>query len=413
MRIDTAPTTLTVTVFTRHAEGCTHAGNAQWKRCQCRKHLYIRSGGKTVFMSAKTRSWEKAEQLARQERERRDPANEGRVFADAAKAKQEESQRVSFPGAVDQWLASLKLSNDGTRKIYDTTTRKLKVWAAGEGIAELRDVTPLMLDRWRGKWSSDADNVDDRMAPGTQTQFQGRIKAFFRWVYDLQLVDRDPARSLKSITAPAEPTMPLSPNQFEAVLKATSAMLPVRKNPDCPQSPEELRALFLLMRWSGLRISDALTLSRSSLRGNNLMLKTIKTGANYRGTVPDIVVTALETLELVPGRSREHFFWSKRTGHRTLTNNWTRAIKLLNANISLRDENGKPMAFRSHQLRDTFAVELLLAGVSLEDLSRLLTHTSIKTTEKHYAPWVRARRDQLSDKLVVAMRSMGATVSMN
>jgi integrase/recombinase XerD len=44
-----------------------------------------------------------------------------------------------------------------------------------------------------------------------------------------------------------------------------------------------------------------------------------------------------------------------------------------------------------HILRDTFAVELLLSGVPMEDVQILLGHTSIRTTEKNYAPWVKAR----------------------
>jgi site-specific recombinase XerD len=46
-------------------------------------------------------------------------------------------------------------------------------------------------------------------------------------------------------------------------------------------------------------------------------------------------------------------------------------------------------------LRDTFAVEMLQAGVSLEQVSILLGHSSVKITEKHYSPWVRARQEQL------------------
>jgi integrase/recombinase XerD len=46
--------------------------------------------------------------------------------------------------------------------------------------------------------------------------------------------------------------------------------------------------------------------------------------------------------------------------------------------------------------RDTFAVECLLAGVPLEQLSILLGHGSIKITERHYAPWVKARQEQLT-----------------
>jgi site-specific recombinase XerD len=49
----------------------------------------------------------------------------------------------------------------------------------------------------------------------------------------------------------------------------------------------------------------------------------------------------------------------------------------------------------SHRLRDTFSVDLLQNGVSLETVSQLLGHTSIKTTQKHYAPWVKTRQDAL------------------
>jgi integrase/recombinase XerD len=49
----------------------------------------------------------------------------------------------------------------------------------------------------------------------------------------------------------------------------------------------------------------------------------------------------------------------------------------------------------SHRLRDTFSVDLLQKGISLETVSQLLGHTSIMTTQKHYAPWVKNRQDAL------------------
>ena len=40
-------------------------------------------------------------------------------------------------------------------------------------------------------------------------------------------------------------------------------------------------------------------------------------------------------------------------------------------------------------------MEALLRGVPIEVVSMMLGHASIRTTEKHYAPWVQARQKQL------------------
>jgi integrase len=58
----------------------------------------------------------------------------------------------------------------------------------------------------------------------------------------------------------------------------------------------------------------------------------------------------------------------------------------------------------SHQLRDTFAVGLLLKRVPLESVSRALGHTSIKTTERYYSPWIKERQDLLDETILAAMR---------
>ncbi len=50
---------------------------------------------------------------------------------------------------------------------------------------------------------------------------------------------------------------------------------------------------------------------------------------------------------------------------------------------------------RPHRLRDTFAIRKLTCGMALEDVSRLLGHSSVSVTEKHYAPWVSSRLRRL------------------
>jgi hypothetical protein len=43
------PSTFTVTVFTRHSRDCSYKDNPQWKRCKCRKSVYICQVGKRLY----------------------------------------------------------------------------------------------------------------------------------------------------------------------------------------------------------------------------------------------------------------------------------------------------------------------------------------------------------------------------
>ena len=59
----------------------------------------------------------------------------------------------------------------------------------------------------------------------------------------------------------------------------------------------------------------------------------------------------------------------------------------------------------AHRFRDTFAVELLLAGVPIERVSVLLGHQSVRITAKHYSPWAKSRQEQLEADLRKAWKN--------
>jgi integrase len=73
-----------------------------------------------------------------------------------------------------------------------------------------------------------------------------------------------------------------------------------------------------------------------------------------------------------------------------MVKSWDRVFQKVFATATPTITGGHP-----HRFRDTFAVSLLLKGVSIEIVSKLLGHSSIKVTERHYAPWVKARQELL------------------
>jgi len=143
--------------------------------------------------------------------------------------------------------------------------------------------------------------------------------------------------------------------------------------------------LVLLMRFSGLRISDAATLPCARVLKGKLFLYTSKAGTPVYCPLPPAVIQALDAIHR-PGEP--YFFWTGKSKTKTVITHWWTCLK---EGFELAEiQNGHP-----HRFRDTFAVDLLLRGVPLERVPILLGHRSIKVTERHYAPWIRARQEQL------------------
>lgn len=101
-------------------------------------------------------------------------------------------------------------------------------------------------------------------------------------------------------------------------------------------------------------------------------------------------------LHAVPNSNPRYFFWSGNGDPETAKKGWQRTLRHLFRNVAkVAKPDGTPKRCHPHMFRDTFAVELLLSGVPIDQVSLLLGHSSVKITEKHYAPFVKARQEQL------------------
>src|ERR1035441_2065549 len=221
-------TSTTISVFTRHSEKCPRRDEPQWRRCKCRKSLYIREGGKTAYVSAKTRSWEEAERYAQSERDKRDPVQmklQKIAEVEAEKKAAEEAAKppvVPLKNALEQWLDGMKSPSDTSVNAYRSTTRRILSWAEREGIVNVSDVTPSALDKWRASWAPGAADNTNKLALTTQAALLTRVKAFFKWATGMNFIERNPTLILKAITPDDSATQPLTPKQFDQLLAARS-----------------------------------------------------------------------------------------------------------------------------------------------------------------------------------------------
>jgi len=197
--------------------------------------------------------------------------------------------------------------------------------------------------------------------------------------------------------ATISPTMPLTPEQWLKILAACDkflAQVPVEGKLNAVR----LKTLLVLIRYTGMRVSDAVTLTTDRLDGNRLFLYTQKTGVPVYTVLPDSV---LRVLEATPRVTDTRYFWSGQGTRQTVVCDWQAKIKKVFDLAGISKGLGNAV---SHRLRDTFAVELLLAGVPIERVSVLLGHQSVRVTERHYNPWVRARQEQLEADIASAWK---------
>ena len=147
-----------------------------------------------------------------------------------------------------------------------------------------------------------------------------------------------------------------------------------------------------------MRVSDAVTLTTDRLDGKRLFLYTQKTGVPVYTVLPDSVLGALEA---TPRITDTRYFWSGQGKRETVICHWQMRLKKVVDLAKVSKGEGNAI---SHRFRDTFAVELLLAGVPIERVSILLGHQSVRVTERHYNPWVRSRQEQLEADVASAWK---------
>jgi integrase/recombinase XerD len=173
------------------------------------------------------------------------------------------------------------------------------------------------------------------------------------FVQEAGWLETNPAKIIKPPKVEDPPTLPYTKEEFERVVKA------------CDKYPRKhhavkLKALVLLLRHSGFRITDAITLTKQRITDGVLTLRTAKTGTPVRLPLHPDALTALAAIQ-----SGHYYFWFGHGKTKSCVGDYQRAFKTLYELAEV--ENG-----HAHRWRDTFAVELLLKRVPIADVSVFL-----------------------------------------
>jgi integrase/recombinase XerD len=272
-----------------------------------------------------------------------------------------------------QEAEATNLSGETLRK-YKHLFRQLQDFARNKGIRNVLDLDLTTLDDFRATWND---------GPLSSSKKLERLRSIFKFALVRKWISENPATNLKSPKVNEKPTLPFPDSEMTQILK-TAAL---------PEIDARVRTFILTMRYSGLRISDTTALACEGLKGDRLQLHQGKTGEYVFVLLPTFVADALRK---VVHRNPAYFFWTGTSKLPAAVSVWRK--RLADVFKKAKIKNG-----HSHRFRDTFAVSLLQAGVSLEDVSTLLGHKSLRITQKHYSPWVKTRQDALDKAVAVAI----------
>jgi integrase/recombinase XerD len=247
---------------------------------------------------------------------------------------------------------------------YKLLFRRMNEHFKNKGRVFLILITPDNLMEFRHTW---------KMSPRTASKHIERVKTFFRFAHDFGWIKSNPAKPIAAPIVEESESVPITEDQVEILL------------PGCYSydgDGQRLKALSLLLLWSGLRIGDASTIGREKITKDkdewNVELRTAKTGTEVVCPIPDDVA------EAVLNQPGKHPFWTGNSNAEDCAATWRKAFARLFKQVGIDGH--------IHQFRHTFAKRLLQKGVPIEMVSQMLGHASIEVTQRHYNKWVAERQ---------------------
>ena len=150
------------------------------------------------------------------------------------------------------------------------------------------------------------------------------------------------------------------------------------------------RAMVLLLRYTGLRISDVATLSRDRVTPGRILLYTHKTGAHVFLPIGVELQAALASLPHPrgAGSNPEYYFWNGEMLKQTVVDIAARTLAAV-------FKRSKVPGAHAHRFRHTLATELLARGGSEQEVADILGISPV-VVRKHYAKWSHGRQERIS-----------------
>jgi integrase len=173
---------------------------------------------------------------------------------------------ITVSDACDKFMADAAARNlsEGMLRKLRHVTNELK---EALGSVSLRSVSVDDVRKIREGWD---------LAPITTQKRLEMLRSMFRFCVDSGWIDRNPAKGVRLPVVKHKPTLLFTDEDMEKILWAADIIREIHWQMK-EGVEKKLRTLILLMRYSGLRISDAVTLTTDRTKNGKLFLYQAKT----------------------------------------------------------------------------------------------------------------------------------------
>jgi site-specific recombinase XerD len=188
------------------------------------------------------------------------------------------------------------------------------------------------------------------------------ISPFFAWLYAEELIDRNPCAAVKPIKVPEEEKKAFSSEEIDTIRGA------------CKDVRE--RAVIEMLLSSGLRVAELCSLKKEDIDLAELTVKVkCGKGGKDRTTFINPVARKHIVAYLRDNKHDSEYLFTTRAGK-----NYTPGgIRYITDVL----EKRTGIHIHPHRFRRTLATDLSRKGMAIQEIQKLLGHTSIETTRKY------------------------------
>ena len=189
------------------------------------------------------------------------------------------------------------------------------------------------------------------------------IHAFYQWLVDEEVIEKNPCSNIKPIKTPKELRQPFSPVELD-LLKAS-----------CKRMKE--RAIIEVLLTSGIRVAELAEMNVDDIDMHTLTVH-VKHGKGSKERLTYITDVAKMHLQM--------YLKSRKDNHVALFTNYrsdrigTGGIRTILKDL---EKRSGVVNVHPHRFRRTFATGMAAGGMAIQDIQRLMGHSSINTTMRY------------------------------